>query len=134
MLKTTIVMNEVIVSSGFTPEEILRIKKFAPENLVVRDKDENEVFRYDYSANAEEENPISKYGILFMTTNNDGKAATKVLLPGNLETTEEKKKWIGEELGAGLRYASQMEANFSNALEEINATIDGIIDDITVIV
>lgn len=131
MLKTTIVMDEVIISSNYTPEDICRIEKFAPEALVIKDNDGNEVFSYEYGGTCIV--PVSKFGITFSTVNNDGKACAKVKLPSNLETTEDKKKWIGEELGAGLRAASVIEGRFARVLNEINSSIEDIISEITVI-
>ena len=133
MLKTTIVMNEVIISSGYTPEEIMKIKRFSPETLVVKDDDGNEVFTYSYDVDAHSERPISKFGVTFSTVTNDGKAAGVMQLPEFLETIEEKKQWIAENLGAGLQYASQMEVGFDTKLEEINASINAIVEDIEVI-
>ena len=134
MLKTKIVMNEVIISSNHTPEDFAKLVKFAPEALSVVDEKGNEVFSYTYFPGLKEDHPVSKFGILFNAIDNSGKAATVVKLPLSLEGEDAKKEWIAESLGVALQYGAQLEEGFDTKLEEINAAINTIIDGIEVIV
>lgn len=129
-MKTKIVLNEVIVSSGFKPEEIQKIEKFAPEMLEDHNDETGDIeFVYRFSKTG---GCLTKFGIMFNTVDNTGNAAVK--LPINCEgTQEEKQKWVAEEYGAGLRRAQRMEEWFRSALESIDANIADIIEHLEVI-
>lgn len=134
MLKTKIVMNEVIVSSNHTPEDFAKLNKFAPETLSVVDEDGNQIFGYVYKEGLIDNHPVSKFGIVFNAVDNNGKVAVVVKLPQSLEDEAAKKQWIAENLGAALTLGEQLENNFDEKIAEIDATIDMIVDEIEVIV
>lgn len=130
MLKTRLVLNELVISSNYTPDEIKKLEMFAPEMLEEKNEDTGAVeFVYKFKKGC---GTISKYGIMFDTVDNDGKAALKV--PVNCDgTLDEKKRWIGETYGAAVKRAAFMEENFTVAIENIEANIADVIANVEVI-
>ena len=128
-MKTSIVLNELVVSSSLTPEEIKKIEKFAPEVLEERNEDGNIEFVYKVGKTG----CLTNFGIMFDTVDNDGKAAVKVLIDCD-GTKEEKKKWVAQEYGAALKRAMHMEDEFfATAIENIDKNIQDIMDGLEVI-
>lgn len=130
MLKTRLVLNELVISSNYTPDEIKKLEMFAPEMLEEKNEDTGDVeFVYKFKKGC---GTISKYGIMFDTEDNDGKAALRV--PVNCDgTLDEKKRWIAETYGAAVKRAEFMEENFTVAIENIEANIGDVIANVEVI-
>lgn len=131
MLKTTIMINELVIESGFSPEEIERISKHKPDALRLCDDDGSVdfVYKVDYS------NPIlSQHGIVFnrgQANNITGRAVIKVPVYG--ENTDQMKRYVADEYGSILAKAAKIEDRLENALTNIEVEFNAIIENIDVV-
>ena len=129
-MKTSIVLNELVVSSSLTPEEIKKIEKFDPEVLVERDDNGDPEFAYRTGKDGH----LTRFGVMFDTVDNDGKAAVKVPIKCD-GTKAEKKEWVANEYGAALKRAKHMEDTyFADTIAAIDRNIQAVMDNLEVIV
>lgn len=126
-MKTTIVMNEVIVKSSLTQEQMTKVKRFNPDALKIKDKDGNVEFEVFPNA---QEGCIRSYAIAFDDTANDGKAAVKVAVCG--DTVDEKKKYVAETYGAAITKFEKMEDTILDVFGEVQSNLDAIEDNIDI--
>lgn len=128
-MKTTLVMNEVVVSSELSTDDLIKIARFRPEELVKRDPETKDpIFRIGVVENGR----ITPYGIAFDEETNDGKAAVRMEVRG--ETTEDKKRFIAESFGGPLKELKEMEERLVGVAGLIEAELAEIESDITVTV
>lgn len=128
-MKTKIMLNELIVESAFTPEEILKVNKYAPEVLCEKDENGDYEFIYAYKSKA---GAIAPFGIFFNRTNAEGKAVLKVALP-ECETPEELKAVAADLYGSAILRGKYIEELMVPALENISAKVEEVINEITII-
>lgn len=128
-MKTTLVMNEVVVSSELSTDDLIKIARFRPEELVKRDPETKDpIFRIGVGKSGS----IAPYGITFAEETNDGKAAVRMEVRG--ETTEDKKRFVAENLGGPLKELKEMEERLVGVAGLIEAELAEIESDITVTV
>lgn len=126
-MKKQIVMNDLlIITSDFTPEEIMLVKQNKPEVLKVYE-DDKPVFSMGWN---EGDGSISKFGIEFGELSNDGKAALMISMPYN--TIDENKKWLADNYAKVISYASVVEAVIEDVLPIIQFEIEEFMDNIEV--
>ena len=128
-MKTRIAMNEIIFSSAYTPEEIAKMMKFAPESTAHKDNNDEVDFVYRFNPKA---GTITNVGIVFNDCDNNGKTALKVPLD-LIGTLDEKKQHIAEKYGKAIALAGAVESQMDGCVEAIDARIDAIAHNIDVI-
>lgn len=126
-MKTTIVLDKVVLTSAFTMEELKKVEKFNPEELRIVDKDGEPVFVLGVGDKGE----VSKYGVTYNKVANDGKAAVELLIKG--ETPEEKKTYVAEELGRIIASIKVVEDGIETCLAVIAAQIEDIKETVEVL-
>lgn len=129
-MKTTIMMNQLIVSSELSMEELKKIKRFRPEELELVDPETKAVL-YTIDGGTPNYGAIGKHGIYFDSVTNDGKAAVKIDLP-EFETIEEKKQYAAEKYGVYLVDLEILEERLIPVVSAIDEGIESIVNDITV--
>ncbi|MEY8367011.1 hypothetical protein AALA22_15375 [Anaerovoracaceae bacterium 41-7] len=129
-MKATIVMNELILSSEFTEEEILNVNNFFPDALAIfNESTKEEEFRIGVVTSMGQGGSIGKYGIFFNERTTDGKAAIKVPVVG--ETLEQKKDYATFKYGMTMSNLRKVEQNMVSALEYVNDELNTIKSSIT---
>ena len=127
-MKTTIVMNECVISSELTMEELKKIEKFQPEKLEVIDPETKAV---KFKVATGDRGSVGTYGITFNCETAEGKkAAVKIPVCG--ETVDEKKAYIAENYGAALAQVKAMEDGLKTTFKAIEDELKAIAEGITV--
>lgn len=127
-MKTTIVMNECVISSELTMEELKKIEKFQPEKLEVIDPETKAV---KFKVATGDRGSVGTYGITFNCETAEGKkAAVKIPVCG--ETVDEKKAYIAENYGAALAQVKAMENGLKTTFKAIEDELKTIAEGITV--
>lgn len=127
MLTTKIMLNKAVITSGFTIEQIKLIEKYQPEELRVYNTETRDLLFKMATGNV---GTLSTYGIVFNTSNSEGKAALMIDVEG--ETTEEKKAYIVDHFGVAINNANMIEAHLQNIIDNITANNEAIAASITV--
>lgn len=130
MLKSKLVMDEFIVVSSYTPDEICKLHKYTPEVLQDIAENGDVDFVYDYHQG---KGAISPYGIIFNTTDNTGKAALRVCVPPDYEAIDDKKQWFAETFGPAILRANEIEDQMGSTLESVNESISQLVSQLEVI-
>ena len=128
MAKTKIIRNTIIVESGFTYEQIEKLKKFSPEALHLTDKDGNVLFTADLADKGA--GSISKYGICYgKQADKTKKAAVTMTAPDDVKDV---KQWFMDTVGVKMLKIHEVEAQYEAALATVDANIKAVQDGITV--
>lgn len=122
-MKTKLFMNEVIIVSEFTVDDIKRVKGFNPEALELRDENGDTTFAVTYDDCV---GGVSNVCVTLNETTVDGKAAVRVMAFG--EDIDAQKRNFAEKYGRVLSKLEAVEAQMTSALanieEEINAAVN----------
>ena len=127
-MKTTIVMNECVISSELTMEQLKKVEKFQPKKLEVIDPETKGIM---FKVATGERGSVGVYGITFNAETAEGKkAAVKIPVCG--ESVAEKKAYIAENYGAALALLKAMEEGLATACKEIEDELKEIAEGISV--
>ena len=109
-------LKKYTLTSTLKAEDIIMLKKYQPDALVIKDADGNSVFGMSY---VEGKPSVSKIGVTFGSASHEGELA---MVTGDIPTgTEKVEDYIADQVGAALIHI--------NALEEsLPAVITGIKD------
>ncbi|MGF6375055.1 hypothetical protein M2140_000089 [Clostridiales Family XIII bacterium PM5-7] len=127
MLEVKIMMNEAIIVSDYTTEDLKTVQKYKPEVLKLYDENGDVDFVYKCDG----ENGVFSHGIAFGKTTSDGKAATKVVVCG--ETEAEKKRYFAERYTYVMINANAVEEGIEQALSVIKEEIDSVEQSVSVL-
>ena len=127
MLKTKITLNKAAIISDFTLEQIKLVEKYQPEELSVYNAETKELLFKMATGN---NGAISAYGIIFNTTNSEGKAALMIDIAG--ETADEKKAFIVDNYGVAIDNANMIESHLQGIIDDIIAKKEAVAASITV--
>lgn len=130
MLKSKLVMDEFIVTSSYTPEEICKLHRYTPEVLQIISENGDVDFIYDCRKG---NGAISAYGIIFNTVDSEGKAALRVCIPPDFVTINEKKQWFAETFGPTILKANEIESEMIATLSSIDESIANLMEQLEVI-
>lgn len=128
MANIKIIRNTIVVESGFTYEQIEKLKKYAPEALELKDKDGNPTFAATLAADGE--GSITKFGIAYGRQADKTKpAAVTFRAPTDVKDV---KGWFMENVGVKVNNVNAVEAQYEEALGKVSANIKAIEDSIKV--
>lgn len=116
-MKPTIALQNLIITSELTLEELKKLEKHSPNALVLKDENEEPVF----GIRAGEVASVTKYGVTFNQTSAEGKAAVTVSIAG--ETTEEKKNFVAENYASIFANIETLEEKLSEELINMDLAI-----------
>ena len=127
MLTTKITLNKAAIISDFTLEQIKLVEKYQPEELSVYNAETKELLFKMATGNS---GVISAYGIVFNTSNSEGKAALMIDIAG--ETADEKKAFIVDNYGVAIDNANMIESHLQGIIDDITAKKEAVAASITV--
>ena len=127
MLTTKIMLNKAVITSGFTLEQIKLVEKYQPEELRVYKTETSELLFKMATGNI---GALSTYGIVFNTSNSEGKAALMIDVEG--ETAEEKKAYIVDHYGVSIDNANMIERHLQDIIDSITAKKEAVAASITI--
>ena len=122
-MKTKLFMNEVVIVSEFTADDIERVKRFNPEDLELRDENGDTTFAVAYDGCV---GGVSNVCVILNETTVDGKAAVRVPVQG--EDIDAQKKSFAEKYGRVLSKLEAVEVQMTFALANIEEEIDAAVN------
>lgn len=128
MAKLNVLGDAVQLKSALTTEEIATVKTFDPERLKLKDEEGNELFSISLGHAS-----ISKYGIVFCSTDAEGKAyVTTENSVTDHSNPELEKAFLVKEWAPILANLTKLEGQVALALEDIAAMEASVVDAIEI--
>ena len=112
-MQIKIVGNAMVITSGISMEDLQKIYSYTPESLQMVDEEGNTTFAIAVGTNAS----FSNAGVVFNSSNNQGKAIATIMLP-NVEE-EDKTNYVLNKYGKGLLRLQDLEAQLNEAVEQM---------------
>ena len=131
-MKTKVVGEALVITSGFTMEDLREVEKYKPEALKLIKEDNGsreEVFAVCLVPNAD---TIGKYGANFGAATGENGLAT-ITRCVSLDGVTDVKQYIADNLGAALANLDAIEVQVGAALEEVKAMKQKAMDSIEVL-
>lgn len=120
MAKINVTGRTATIVSAYALEDLIKLEKYRPEALVLKDEDGNVTFKVGTSCCGS----ISDYGVGFADeTFGNGKACLTVP-GGDAYTTAE--EFVLKEIGIAINKLNKVESQIAGALDEVEAEIDAI--------
>ena len=116
MSKVICVGNAVVLVSSMKFEDILKIKKYRPDALTVKDEDGNQVYAITATCG---NGAIGKYGAEFggKPHDEDGFATITMLTDADGDI----KEYLVDTLGAAIKHINDIESKAADVIAEIDA-------------
>ncbi len=129
-MKLTVMTGAYSLTSDIKVEDILLLKKYNPDALVIKDDEDNVKFAVSYS----EGNPcVASFGVTFGSKSfTDGKASITETLPTSLSDVDNAKEYVAEKFGAVIAYLRALELTVPEDASAIREQKKALIDSITV--
>ena len=122
-MNTKILGASCTITSNLKVEDIVKLKKFSPRSLVIKDHEtKSEIFKIGYTEAAGQ---ISPYGITFDSQNTEGFAQITFPIPATV-TAAERKQFIQDNVGLTLMSLEKMESAIAAELIALNTQFDAI--------
>lgn len=123
-MKTKILAMQAVVTADMKYEDMEKIQKYAPEKMVLTDKDGNEKFRVGIGCS----DGVSSIGISFIK---DGEnAIARINIPQGIE---DKTQYVADNYGIAIAQASEVMKEMQSALAGVTDTIEAIKGNIDVV-
>lgn len=118
------------ITSEFQFDEIKRLKKYAPESLVLKDADKKPVFMIDVGA----QSCVSAAGVVFNgeALDGSGKAVITMEIPASV-TKDTVNTWVVDNIGTSITKLNELEATLAGALAEVDAAENAILESIAIV-
>lgn len=123
-MKIKVIENKILVESSVTVEEFEKVQRYAPEALIIRDDEGDEIF----AVMIEEHSMVDDIGVAF------NKHGNKLIAWLHMAKAEgPKKKYIEETYGMALSRLKEVEAKVAQCLNDVQAKISTVTDSIEII-
>lgn len=128
MASIIIAGNAAVITSAFTTAQLEKLKKYAPEALVLKDEDKKPVFMVDVATKGS----IGPMGVVFNATAYDGseKAVLSKEIPAGVTDIE---RWVIDNIGNAIVKLNELEATLDGAIATVDANEAAILDSIAIV-
>lgn len=129
MAKIKVTGDTLMVISEITHEDFMKAKKFRPDSLKIKDKEDNEIFAVNFGNSA-----IRDFGVTFSSVNAEGYLFTSTNAPiqGVHTDPEREKELVIEEYSQILCKLNMVEAQVAKEMEAIKEISEAIAENVTV--
>lgn len=129
-MKTGIYGDSFVITSDFTLDQLKKVSKFRPSALQLKGGEDNKQTLYTVLT-SDKPGGFNNVGAIFGSESHDGSGKATITMDVNTVPGEDKRKAIAEEYGRGLSYLKQIEDSLQEAIDEIEAEQNAIIESIT---
>lgn len=126
MAKITISGDAVVITSALKLEDIKTIQKYRPNELILKDDDDNIVFGVCVSTYGKADSSSVNFT---GETHDDAKLATVTLCSACAEG--DIKEWVADHLGGAIINLNRLEEKLVGVLASVNAEKEAVINSIT---
>ena len=132
MSKITITGNALVITSEMTLEDLLTIKKYRPDALILMGgKDNSEpMFGVDFSRRGGD---VSEYGITFDGESHDEKKCACLTLGIPTEIDGDIKEWASDRVGSAVISLNKLEHLLPDVLKEIKEEKEAVMQSISLV-
>jgi hypothetical protein len=119
-----------VVTSSLKLEDLIRLKKYKPEALELRNDNGDLIYGVSTGGNG-----IDKNGASFTSATRDDKklACITLPLPAEIKDEDEAKVYVAEYVALSLPKLKKVEENAAKALESVKENMEQIMESITVV-
>ena len=130
-MKLTITADAYALTSTIKVNDLELLKKYNPDALNVKDKDNKVVFAVSYS---EGKPSVAAFGITFggKTRDENGYATITGTIPSDLRTAEAAKEFVAEKFGGVVAYLEQLEKSITDAAKTVAENRKKLVDSISI--
>lgn len=126
MARTTVCGQAIVVTSTLKLEELKKVKKYRPEELILKDKKDEPVFVLDIGPSS-----LGTYGASFCEeTRDEGKKAIMTIV--TTYDGEDIKDYVVDKFGGALAHLNELEEKLPAVVAEIDRAIAKISEGITI--
>ena len=131
MSKIIIAGSAAVVTSAFKKADLEKLKKYAPDSLVLKDEKENPVFMVSVGSNGS----MNAHGIVFdgVAPDGSGLATMTQLIPNTVAGAEAINKWVMDTFGTSLLKLNELEGTLQAALDKVAADEAAVIASVEVL-
>ena len=131
MSKIVVTGDAIVVTSAFTLEELLTIKKYRPNALQLMGGEDNKQPIFAINAVKGGNGGINQYGVTYTgETHDEKKLATLTIFDGNI--TGDAKEYAAEKIGAAVINLDKLEGTLKGVLEEIKTEKNTVLEHISI--
>lgn len=128
MAKIIIAGNSCTVESAFTTEQLMKLKKYAPNALILKDADKKPIFMIDLGGSGS----ISSAGIVFDGTTHDGNDLACFTKPMPSDICDVN-SWVMDNIGMSIIHLNKLEEGMTQAINGVDAYVDAVRTAISVV-
>lgn len=128
-MKLTITADAYALTSTIKVQDIELLKKYNPDALNVKDKDNKVVFGVSYS---EGKPSVAPFGVTFggKTRDENGYATITGTIPSDLKTAEAAKEFVAEKFGGVVAFLETLEKSIADAAKTVADNRKKLVDSI----
>lgn len=127
MAKVTIAGRAVVITSDITLDDIKKVAKYRPEELIIKDKDKNPVFAISATGNS-----VNQFGISFPEKTRDDKGFAMITLITDPYKGEDFKGHVMDKIGGAVLKLEELEKTLPGVIKEIDEERKSLEEKITV--